>query len=74
MDALTPTEIATTVKLLTAAGDVDDKTRYPAITLLEAPKDIIRNWRPDQPFTRAAFVVLRRSGETCLPLLSARSN
>ncbi len=64
MDALTPNEITQTVKLLKDAGDVDEKTRYPAITLLEANKTIIRAWKPDDAFTRAAFVVLRKNGET----------
>ncbi len=64
MDALTPTEIAATVKLLTEAGDANDKTRYPAISLQEAPKDIIRAWKKGDAFTRAAFVILRKGGET----------
>ena len=64
MDALTPAEIAQTVMLLKAAGDVDDQTKYPALTLLEADKKTIRAWQIDDPFTRAAFVVFRKNGET----------
>ncbi len=64
MDALTPTEIALTVKLLTEVGDANDQTRYPAISLQEAPKDIIRVWKKGVPFTRAAFVILRKGGAT----------
>ena len=64
MDALTPAEIATTVKLLRAAGHVDDNTRYPAITLLEADKQTIRKWKSGDAFTRSAFAVLRKNGET----------
>ncbi len=64
MDALTPAEIAATVKLLTEAGDANDQTRYPAITLQEAPKNTIRAWKNGDPFTRAAFVILRKSGKT----------
>jgi primary-amine oxidase len=64
MDALTPAEIATSVKLLKDAGDVDDKTRFPGITLLEADKQIIRDWKPGNAFTRSAFVITRISGET----------
>jgi primary-amine oxidase len=64
MDALTPAEITSTVNLLKDAGDADGNTRYPAVTLLEAPKDIIRKWQQGQSFTRAAFVILRRDGET----------
>ena len=64
MDALTPSEIDATVKLLTAAGDVDKNTKYPAMTLREAAKDEIRNWKKGTPFKRAAFVVLRKNGKT----------
>lgn len=61
LDALTPDEIAGTVKLLTAAGDADADTVYPAITLKPAAKEAMRAWTPGTPFTRAAFVVLRRN-------------
>ena len=64
MDALTPGEIEATVKLLRDAGDADKDTTYPAATLREAPKDDIRKWQQGQPFTRAAFVILRRQGKT----------
>lgn len=64
MDALTPSEIDATVKLLAAAGDVDKDTKYPAVTLREAAKDDIRNWKKGQPFKRAAFVVARKHGKT----------
>ena len=62
MDALTPAEIATTVKLLRAAGHVDDNTRYPAITLLEADKQTIRKWKSGDAFTRSAFAVFYANG------------
>ena len=64
MDALTPTEVSQTVKLLKAEGNVDDNTKYPAITLLEAEKKTIRAWKQGDSFTRAAFVVLRKNGKT----------
>ncbi len=64
MDALTNAEIKATVKLLTDAGDANNKTRYPAITLQEAPKDFIRSWKKGQPFNRSAFVVMRKNGDT----------
>ena len=64
MDALTPSEIEATVKLLKDAGDADNGTTYPAITLREAPKDDIRKWQLGQPFTRAAFVILRKQNKT----------
>ena len=64
MDALTPAEIENTVKLLTAAGDADKNTTYPAVTLHEATKELIRNWKKGTPFTRAAFVILRKQNKT----------
>jgi primary-amine oxidase len=64
LDALTPTEITTAVKLLKAAGDADDKTRYPALTLMEPDKKIVREWKTGAPFTRAAFAILRNNGKT----------
>jgi primary-amine oxidase len=64
MDALTPGEIETTVKLLKDAGDADKETTYPAITLREASKDDIRKWQQGEPFNRAAFVILRKKSKT----------
>jgi primary-amine oxidase len=64
MDALTPSEIEATVKLLKDAGDADKDTTYPAVTLREAPKDDIRKWQQGQSFTRAAFVILRKNSKT----------
>ncbi len=63
-DALTPTEIATTVRVLEHAGDADDETLYPTITLQEGPKADMRAWVKGKPIARAAFVVLRRKAKT----------
>ncbi len=41
LDALTPDEIALTVKLLKDSGAADDGTVYPALTLKPASKDAI---------------------------------
>ena len=64
MDALTPAEINNAVKLLKAAGDADKDTTYPAVTLREAPKDFIQSWKKGTPFSRAAFVILRKQNRT----------
>lgn len=64
MDALTPAEIDNAVKLLKAAGDADKDTTYPAVTLREAPKDFIQSWKKGTPFSRAAFVILRKQNRT----------
>ncbi len=64
MDALTTAEITTAVTLLKDAGEVDEKTLFPSISLQEADKNIIRAWKPGKPFTRAAFVIMRKNGQT----------
>jgi primary-amine oxidase len=64
LDALTPIEIAEAVKILTAAGKATANTRYPAITLLENPKEDIRQWKSGDKFNRAAFIVFRNAGST----------
>ncbi len=63
-DALTPTEVAATVKVLTQAGDADDKTLFPTITLQEGPKAELRAWAKGKPLPRQAFVILRRDNKT----------
>ncbi len=54
LDALTADEINRTVAILTAARQVDSETRYPTITLLEAPKAEVLKWSPGRPFQRRA--------------------
>ena len=61
LDALSPYEIAKAVKILQSAGDADEDTVYPAMTLEPASKEAMRAWKPGTPFTRAAFVILRRA-------------
>jgi primary-amine oxidase len=64
LDALTPAEVDVTYKVLKDAGHVDDATKFPALTLLEADKQTIRKWKVGDAFTRAAFVELRKNGKT----------
>ncbi len=64
LDALTAAEIALAVDILTADKKADDNTRYPAVTLLEPVKAEVLSWKPGQDFSRRAFVISRRSGET----------
>ena len=61
LDALTPDEITLAVKLLNGSGAADDGTVYPAMTLKPASKDATRAWKTGTPFTRTAFVILRRN-------------
>lgn len=61
LDALTADEIALAVMLLKDAGAADDGTVYPALTLKPASKEAMRAWKIGTPFTRTAFVILRRN-------------
>ncbi|WP_196502398.1 tyramine oxidase [Aestuariivirga litoralis] len=61
LDALTPDEITLAVKILTDSKNADANTVYPAVTLMPGEKDVMRAWKPGTPFTRSAFVVLRRN-------------
>jgi len=60
LDALLPDEIASVVALLKASGNADDNTVYPAITLKPGDKQAMWDWTPGTPYTRSAFVVMRR--------------
>ncbi len=64
LDALTPQEIETAVSLLQQAGHADSATVFSAMTLAEADKQAVLAWTQGQPFTRKAFVVLRRDRKT----------
>jgi primary-amine oxidase len=65
MDALTQEEVASTAKILRAAGLADDKTEFGAMTLLEPPKDVVLKWKQGEPLPpRQAFVVIRRDRKT----------
>ena len=64
MDALTYPEVAEAVRLVRDAGHAGDDTQYAAVTLKEMAKADVLKWRPGDPFTRAALVVMRRSGVT----------
>ena len=64
MDALTTDEVAKAVELIRAAGHGGDDARFPTVSLLEMPKADVLAWNRGDPFTRAAFVVMRHGGET----------
>ncbi|MEO6608992.1 MAG: hypothetical protein ABIN69_11035, partial [Aestuariivirga sp.] len=63
-DALTSAEVDATVRVLEHAGDADDHTYYPTITMQEGSKADMRAWVKGKPIQRNAFVVLRRDGKT----------
>ena len=64
MDALTVSEVARAVTLIKKAGHGDDASRFPTITLAELPKAEMLAWKPGDTFTRRAFVVMRKEGQT----------
>jgi primary-amine oxidase len=64
LDGLTAREFWTIHDVLSASGHVDSNSRYPFITLREPSKDAVLAWKPGQPFTREALVVVRQGGKT----------
>jgi primary-amine oxidase len=63
LDGLTPDELQAVRTVL----DADDRARdaaIPYVTLLAPPKEDVLAWTPGDPFTRRAFVVLRKDGQT----------
>jgi primary-amine oxidase len=64
LDALTPDEIAETVKILSKASAADKATDYPWIELLEPPKADVLAWKQGDPLKRKVFAVLRNSNDT----------
>ncbi|MHA1545331.1 MAG: copper amine oxidase, partial [Alphaproteobacteria bacterium] len=64
MDALTGKEVARAVAALKAAGRADDSTRFAIVTLKEMAKSDVLAWKPGQPISRAAIVVLRHKRRT----------
>jgi len=61
LDALLPDEIKLVVSLLKASANADAGTVYPSITLKPADKQAMWDWKAGTPFTRKAFVVMRRN-------------
>ncbi len=61
LDALLPDEIKQVVALLKASSNADDGTVFPAITLKPGDKQAMWDWKSGTPYTRTAFVVMRRN-------------
>jgi len=64
LDALTWPEYWTAHDVLQSAGKINDKTRLPLIQLKEPPKEEVLAWKPGQPMSRAAFLVVRQEAQT----------
>jgi primary-amine oxidase len=63
MDALTPTEITASARILREAGKLGDNVRIVSLSLEENPKAEVRAWTKGQPFGRRAFAVLLADGK-----------
>jgi CubicO group peptidase (beta-lactamase class C family) len=66
MDALTADEIGRTVEILRSAGRTDETAKFATLALHEDDKEVVRAWRPGQPFARRACAVVMQHGASCL--------
>jgi primary-amine oxidase len=64
LDGLTAEEIEKAVKLLRDQKVATEKSRFPAIELLEPPKDQVLKWQQGDALPRRAFVIMRDPGIT----------
>ncbi|RRA49837.1 hypothetical protein [Acidipila sp. EB88] len=64
LDALTPQEYWTIYKTMRADGHVHEKTIFASILLHEPAKQVVLAWRPGDPITRQADVVLLDEGKS----------
>ena len=62
LDGLTAAEMLRVTEILRAAGEADERTRYPLIELIEPPKADVLAWSEGDPAPRRALVHLL--GET----------
>lgn len=58
LDPLSRDEIAATVKILKAGGNVTNASRFVTLVLHEPPKQEVLNWKPGMPFRRESFAVV----------------
>ena len=59
LDGLTASEMQRVTDILRAAGEADDRTRYPLIGLIEPPKAEVLAWSEGDPEPRRALVHYR---------------
>ena len=55
LDGLTGAEMLRVTEILRAAGEADDRTRYPLIELIEPPKADMLAWSEGDPEPRRAL-------------------
>lgn len=63
LDPLTSIEIARAVRIIGASGHANRDTRISMVTLAEADKAALLEWRRGKPFTRRALVVVRNGAD-----------
>jgi primary-amine oxidase len=69
LDPLTPAEYWTVYKVLRAAGHVEEKTVFASILFHEPPKQEVLAWKPGDPVSRKADVVLFDKGHSYAALV-----
>ncbi len=61
---LSQQELLTAVAVLKGAGHVDGNTRFVFLALREPDKSAVLDWRPGQPISREAFVIIKQGSRT----------
>ena len=63
LDPLTDGELTEMVSILKTDGKLNDRSRFPMVTLLEPSKETVRSFKPGDPIRRQAFAVVLDRGE-----------
>jgi primary-amine oxidase len=64
LDPLSQQELEGSVTALKSAGHVDKDTRFVFLTLREPSKTAVLDWKPGQPASREAFVIIKQGSRT----------
>jgi len=74
LDGLTPEEYWTIYKVVRASGHKDEKTLFASILLHEPDKAGVLAWKPGDPISRKADVVLYQEGHTYAAIVDITGN
>lgn len=76
LEPLNQSEIRRAVEIVRHAQPIDDKWRFVTVTLSEPAKDILRQYAPQKPFPRRAFLILinRTTGQSFECLVDLNEN
>jgi primary-amine oxidase len=75
LDPLSEQELVSAVTVLKKAGHVDDSTRFVFLTLREPEKSAVLKWKPGEPVSREASVIIKQGSltfETTVDLVGNR--